>query len=258
MEEAADIHLRRGLDLTYSARFMPDELTTQAAVETAESQPPVRDEAPPMATGVIESVPRATKRSRRPRGDEGKLGWFSRFSQRWESRISRLSTRNNFWHRLLAWVFLPLAYRSGIRFREQSPEDFAVVLPFRRFNRNWYNAMAGAALLANSEVAGGMYIFGFVGGDYTVVCKELGYKFLRPCLGPAIYKVDPREDIPMQVDQAGPDGEFNVTVDMSILQAVVHKDEKEKRVGECIATFHVAPKAKLRERKRKMKERRRR
>ena len=219
---------------------------------------PPRQESPPLATGVIEPTPPPARRSRRPRGDEKKLGWFSQFVQRWEKRISTLSTKNNFWHRLLAWVFLPLAYRSGIRFQDQDPEDFAVVLPFRRFNRNWYNAMAGAALLANSEVAGGMYIFGFVGGDYTVVCKQLNYKFLRPCLGPAIYKVDPREDIQRQIEHAGPQGEFNVTVDMSILQAVVHKDEKEKRVGECEATFHVAPKAKLRERQAKLKERRRR
>ena len=57
---------------------------------------------------------------------------------------------------------------------------FAAYLPFRRFNRNWYRAMAGGALLANSEIAGGMYVFGVCGADYTVVCKNLNYTFLRP------------------------------------------------------------------------------
>ena len=51
--------------------------------------------------------------------------------------------------------------------------------------------MAGGALLANSEIAGGSYVFGICGGDYTVVCKDLDYKFLRPCLGPAVYESRP-------------------------------------------------------------------
>ena len=63
-------------------------------------------------------------------------------------------------------------------------KTFEAYLPFRRFNRNWYRALAGGALLANSEIAGGMYVFGVVGGDYTVVCKNLNYTFLRPCFGP--------------------------------------------------------------------------
>lgn len=201
----------------------------------------------------------ATRRPRTPRtgptGDEKKLGWFSRLVQRTEAKISMLSTKSNFWHRLLSWLFLPLAYRSGIRLGEHDDQGFAVVLPFRRFNRNWYSAMAGAALLANSEVAGGMYIFGFVGANYTVVCKELSYKFLRPCLGPAIYRVKPLDD----VEQLMADGdEFNVRIEMEILQAVVHKDEKERRVGRCDATFHVAPKSRFRERKAKQRERRKR
>ena len=68
--------------------------------------------------------------------------------------------------------------------KQINTDTFSAVLPFRRFNRNWYRAMAGGALLANSEIAGGMYVFGVCGGDYTVVCKNLNYTFLRPCLGP--------------------------------------------------------------------------
>ena len=39
--------------------------------------------------------------------------------------------------------------------------------------------MAGAALLGNTEIAGGNYVFKVCGGDYTVVCKNLEYRFLR-------------------------------------------------------------------------------
>ncbi|MCC7390233.1 MAG: hypothetical protein IT431_15870 [Phycisphaerales bacterium] len=158
---------------------------------------------------------------------------------RLEAFVSRLSTRNNFWHRVCSMIWLPYAFHSGIRMRKLDDETFHAELPFRRFNRNWYNAMAGAALLGNSEIAGGSYVFGYCGGDYTVVCKNLEYKFMRPCLGPAIYRIKPREDIEALV--AG-GGEFNATLDMEVVQAITTPGSKERRVGKCVATFHITPK----------------
>ena len=99
--------------------------------------------------------------------------------------------------------------------------------------------MAGGALLANSEIAGGMYVFGVCGADYTVVCKNLNYTFLRPCFGPAVYRMTPREDIRELVDRRN---EFNITMDMEILQQATRQGERDKRVGRCEATFHVTPK----------------
>ena len=190
--------------------------------------------------------------------------WWGKLIRWGELKFSLLSTKHNFGHRLCSWIFLPLAYRSGIKFRgkngfasETAAGDgvdgkFECVLPFSRFNKNWYNAMAGAALLANSEVAGGMYIFKECGGDYTVVCKHLEYNFRRPCVGPAVYRVVPREELE---DLVAHGDEFNITVDMMIFQAVVKKGEKQKKSGECVATFHVAPKAKFRQRQAKLAER---
>ncbi|MEX2218904.1 MAG: hypothetical protein WD749_09110 [Phycisphaerales bacterium] len=154
---------------------------------------------------------------------------------------SRLAARNNFWHRVASLFWLPYAFKSGIRMKRLGADTFSAVLPFRRFNRNWYNAMAGAALLANSEVAGGMYVFGVCGGDYTVVCKHLEYKFLRPCLGPALYRIQPREDVEA-LKAAG--GEFNVTLELDIVQQIGKgkKTGRERRVGKCVAIFHVTPK----------------
>src|SRR6476661_4434135 len=107
-----------------------------------------------------------------------------------EAFVSRLSVRDNFWNSICSLIWLPLAFFSGIRMKELDANTFAAraVLPFRRFNRNWYRAMAGGALLANREIAGGSYVFGLVGAEYTVVCKNLQYSFLRPCLGPAVYR----------------------------------------------------------------------
>lgn len=175
-------------------------------------------------------------------------------SDKLEAFVARLSSRNRFWNKVCSLIWLPYAFKSGITMRPVGERSFAAVLPFRRFNRNWYNAMAGAALLANSEIAGGMYIFSITGGDYTIVCKQLEYKFLRPCFGPAIYNITPREELK---DLIALGKEFNITLDLDIMQMVPQADtlaklkkkdmllakmaSKERRVGKCVATFHITP-----------------
>ncbi|MEM9063882.1 MAG: hypothetical protein AAGB51_00165 [Planctomycetota bacterium] len=161
------------------------------------------------------------------------------FSERAEAFVSKLSTRNNFWHRLCSMIWLPYAFRSGIRMKRLDEHTFGAVLPFRRFNKNWYNAMAGAALLGNAEIAGGMYVFGFAGANYMVVCKHLDYKFLRPCFGPALYKIRPHEDIEALVEDGG---EFNVTLTLDVVQQIKKPGDKDRRVGRASITFHVTPK----------------
>src|SRR5688572_25109127 len=162
--------------------------------------------------------------------------WFDKL----EAFISRLSVRDNFWNSVCSLLWLPLAFFSGIRMKVLSEGSFAAqaILPFRRFNRNWYRAMAGGALLANSEIAGGAYVFGICGADYTVVCKNLNYTFLRPCFGPAVYRMSAREDVKSLVPAGG---EFNTTIDMEISQQGF-RGERDRRVGKCEATFHVTPK----------------
>jgi len=158
-----------------------------------------------------------------------------------EAFISKLSVRDNFWNSICSLIWLPLAFFSGLRMKEMDGNSFVAraVLPFRRFNRNWYRAMAGGALLANSEIAGGGYVFGLCGADYTVVCKHLEYKFLRPCYGPAVYRIKAREDIKALIASGT---EFNCVVDMDVLQQASRVGEKDKRVGQSVATFHVTPK----------------
>lgn len=165
--------------------------------------------------------------------------WIQNFFDRAEAFVSRLSMRDNFWNSICSLIWLPLAFFSGLKLKELSKEKFAAYLPFRRFNRNWYRAMAGGALLANSEIAGGSYVFGQCGANYMVVCKNLNYTFLRPCFGPAVYHMTPKEDLKALL-AAG--GEFNITIDMEILQQASRVGEKDKRVGRCDATFHVTPK----------------
>ena len=179
-----------------------------------------------------------------------KLSLFERV----EAFVSNLSTRNTFWNRVCSLIWLPYAFHSGIKMSSDENTHRAT-LPFRRFNRNWYNAMAGAALLGNTEIAGGNYIFKVCGGNYTVVCKHLEYRFLRPCHGPAEYCMTPLDDIDALV--AG-GKEFNISIRMDIVQVLVpigknklakevgrrsEKPARPRRVGRCTATFHVTPKA---------------
>ena len=171
------------------------------------------------------------------------------FSQRVEAFISRLSTKNNFWHKVCSLIWLPYAFRSGISLKRIGRDKFTAVLPFKRINRNWYNAMAGAALLGNSEVAAGMYLFSEIGSDYIVVCKEMKYRFLRPCLGPAIYRIVNTDDVKTNVEAGG---EFNLDLEMEIKQQLKKKG-KELRVGRCDITFHCTPKAMMRERSERRK-----
>lgn len=210
---------------------MDSGLAVDEAASTAVVDPPAVDPSPV----------RPTTRARPGHWDEPKTFW-----DRCEAFISRLSMRDNFWHSICSLIWLPLAFFSGIRMKQLSPDTFSAVLPFRRFNRNWYRAMAGGALLANSEIAGGAYVFGICGGDYTVVCKQLNYTFLRPCFGPAVYRMTPRENIKEFLSSGA---EFNVTLDLEILQQAARQGEKDKRVGKCEATFHVTPKAQHKKRK---------
>jgi acyl-coenzyme A thioesterase PaaI-like protein len=207
------------------------------ALKNLDPPNPEAPEAAPIKTEIVVRRPHpyGNVAAQRGAGTPEKQTLFDRL----EAFISRLSVRDHFWHSICSLVWLPLAFFSGIRMKEIDPTTFAAVLPFRRFNRNWYRAMAGGALLANSEIAGGMYVFGVCGGDYTVVCKNLNYTFLRPCFGPAVYQMTPREDIRKLMSAHG---EFNITLDLDIKQQAYRPGERDRRVGRCEATFHVTPK----------------
>lgn len=217
------------------------------ATTDGRAEPRVRAVAPPRR--------RLTDDGAADRARPGKVSWVDRA----EAFLSRLSTRDNFWHRIFSLLFLPLAFWSGIKMRKTGDRElgdeggsFAAVLPFTKFNKNWYNAMAGASLLANTEIAGGMYVFGEAGGDYTVVCKNLNYTFLRPCLGPAVYRAEPKQDLKALIASGG---EFNITLDMDVRQLGVKPGEREKRVGRAEITFHVTPKTHAKVRQKKLRQR---
>lgn len=223
-------------------------MTTTAPDTERDADGAPTSEAPANGTPARNGVsvaPSATRwpgrpaKSRRIADESEKTIVKKSFFDKLEAWLSRLSTKNHFWRSVCSLIWLPFAFRSGLRVKRIDKSTFTAVLPFKRFNRNWYNAMAGGALLANSEIAGGMYVFGVCGGDYTVVCKELRYRFLRPCFGPAIYKIHTNQDVEALVASGG---EFNIDLTLNIVQQLTAKPSQERRVGRCECTFHVTPK----------------
>ncbi len=166
--------------------------------------------------------------------EQPKLKGWARIEQFIENAVSR----NRIMHRICSRIWLPFAFHSGITMKRIDENTFNYVLPFRKFNKNWYKAMAGAALVANSEIAGGLYLMADMGGKWTVVCKKMTYRFLRPCFGPAIYRVTPLQDFPALLE-AGE--EFNIELMLEVLQEMA-LPRRQPRIGRCYITFHCTPK----------------
>src|SRR6185312_17427152 len=47
-----------------------------------------------------------------------------------EAFVSRLSVRDNFWHSICSFIWLPLAFFSGIRTKQIGDDRFQAILPF--------------------------------------------------------------------------------------------------------------------------------
>ena len=178
--------------------------------------------------------------------------WWGRTYRKIEAQLSKLCFDNNFWYKILTFKYLPLASKSGMPLGKwvdgPDGEVYETILPFKKFNKNWYNAMAGAAILANTEVAGGMAIFKLVGEKYTVVCKELSYKFRLPCQSEATYRVKILDDI-HNLMKTKP--EFNLRMQIEVLAEMKNKMRK---IGTSTVTFHVAAKSLMAQRIHKQKQ----
>ena len=164
-------------------------------------------------------------------------GWWQTNYRKVEEWLSNRCFNDNLWYKALTTIFLPLAAKSGMKLGRWDGDVYETVLPFKRFNKNWYNAMAGAALLANTEIAGGMAIFKTLGEKYMVVCKELNYKFRLPCQTAAIYRVKVLDDI-KELVRTKP--EFNLRMEIDVMAVIKNK---RRKIGTSTLTFHIASKS---------------
>lgn len=180
--------------------------------------------------------------------------WWNRTYRKVEAKLSKLCFENDFWYKILTFKYLPLASKSGMPLGKWTTEPdggevYEAILPFKKFNKNWYNAMAGAAILANTEIAGGMAIFKLVGEQYTVVCKELSYKFRLPCQSEATYRVKILDDIHTLMKTKP---EFNLQMQIEV---IAEMKNKMRKIGTSTVTFHVAAKSLMAQRIYKQKQR---
>ena len=156
-------------------------------------------------------------------------GWLNRVLLQW-------SRKSIFWYRFGLLLKLPLGFHSGIREVENGQADLAMLLPFRRFNRNWYGAVAGGSLLANVEIAAGTYLLQKYGSRAVIVCKEVSYKFLRPCFTHVVYYIRRQPEAELLKPEAE---EFNVTLAVTIAEWSPRDGKRKRRIGKCTIAFHV-------------------
>jgi len=166
-----------------------------------------------------------------------KAGWWTTNYRKLEEWLSIKCFNNNGWYKVLTTIYLPLAAKSGMKLGRWDGDVYETILPFKKFNKNWYNAMAGAAILANTEIAGGMAIFKEVGEKYLVVCKELNYKFRLPCQTMAIYRVKILDDL-KELVRTKP--EFNLRMEIDVMAEIKNK---RRKVGTSLVTFHITSKS---------------
>jgi len=154
-----------------------------------------------------------------------------------EIKLNKLSIKKPLINRLLAVIFMPFIARSGLKVN-YDPQDFRAYLPKKRFNSNWYGTQSGAAILGNSELAAGCYLFMLTQGEYRMVCTRLDYRFLLPSTDPVIYRVDLDKAELEEKIRAG--GKFMMDMTIKLYRAT-SKTTTGKRIGSGKISFKVWP-----------------
>jgi hypothetical protein len=153
-----------------------------------------------------------------------------------EKYFNRLSIKSRFFNKLLSFIFMPFVFKSGLKMNFVE-DDYYAILPKKRFNVNWYGTMSGGAILGNSELAAGSYLFMLSKGGYRMICTHLGYRFLLPSIDTIMYKVSVDLDELAEKIKAG--GKFNV--DMTIKVFRNNKNKAGRRIGSGTISFHMWP-----------------
>ena len=155
----------------------------------------------------------------------------------WEIKLNKLSIKSPFFNRLLGLVFMPFIARSGLKVN-YDPANFYAYLPKKRFNSNWYGTQSGAAILGNSELAAGSYLFMLTRGEYRMVCTHLDYRFLLPSIDPVIFKVD-LDTVDLEKKLAA-GGQFMMDMTIKLYRAA-SRTTTGKRIGSGKISFKVWP-----------------
>lgn len=153
-----------------------------------------------------------------------------------EKFFNRLSIKSRFFNRLLSFFFMPFVHKSGLKMNFVE-DDYYAILPKRRINVNWYGTMAGGAILGNSELAAGSYLFMLSKGEYRMICTSLNYRFLLPTIDAIMYKAS--VDLEELTEKLKSGGKFNIEMTIKVFRT--KKNKATRRIGSGTISFHMWP-----------------
>jgi hypothetical protein len=153
-----------------------------------------------------------------------------------ERYFNRLSIKNRFFNKLLSFIFMPFVFKSRLKINFVE-DDYYAILTKKRFNVNWYGTMSGGAILGNSELAAGSYLFMLSKGNYRMICTHFNYRFLLPSIDAIMYKVS--VDLDELAEKIKTGGKFHV--DMTIKVFRNNKNKAGRRIGSGTISFHMWP-----------------
>jgi len=157
-------------------------------------------------------------------------------SPKLEKYFNKLSIKSRFFNKLLSFFFMPFVFRSGLKMNFVE-DDYYAILPKKRMNVNWYGTMAGGAILGNSELAAGSYLFMLSKGEYRMICTNLSYRFLLPSIDAIMYKAT--VDLEELATKIKGGGKFNI--DMTIKVFRTNNSKATRRIGGGTISFHMWP-----------------
>jgi hypothetical protein len=153
-----------------------------------------------------------------------------------EKYFNRLSIKYRFINKLLSFFFMPFVNKSGLKMNFVE-DDYYAILPKKRMNLNWYGTMAGGAILGNSELAAGSYLFMLSKGEYRMICTRLNYRFMLPSIDAIMYKAT--VDLEELAEKIKTGGKFNIEMTIKVFRT--NKDKATRRIGSGTISFHMWP-----------------
>ena len=143
--------------------------------------------------------------------------------------ISKLSTAKNFWHRVCSFIWLPYAFRCGIRMQKLDARDLHRRAPLpslqpqlvQRDGRRRRSATPRSPAGSTSSIWR-RRLHG------RVQAAELPLP--APCFGPAVYQVVPKGDVDALVAEGG---EFNIEIQLNVYQQLKKPGERGSAWGGC-------------------------
>jgi len=153
-----------------------------------------------------------------------------------EQKLTLATMRMPWLHWLLTMLFMPIAWRMGMRIN-YSADNFYAETPSKRFNRNYYGTFGGAAVLANLEMAAGAYLLVRTSARYRLVCRNANYRFMLPSTTGLHVRIEPLDaDLEEAILANKP---FNANLKISVYARSKTRGKPGRKIGRGEMRFHL-------------------